>query len=99
LDFLYVKHGIQSKGVGKQIWNGIEKLFPEVRVWKTCTPYFEKRNLHFYINVCKFKAVEFFCDHHKDPTIPEDMVGGDYFFSFEKLIEPENDKADKELLL
>lgn len=86
LDFLYVKHGVQSRGIGKQIWYGIEKLYPQIKVWKTCTPYFEKRNIHFYINVCKFKADEFFNDHHKDPHIPEDMLGGDYFFSFEKIM-------------
>jgi len=86
LDFLYVKHGIQSKGIGKAIWQAIEKLYPDTKVWETCTPYFEKRNLHFYINQCGFHAVEFFNPHHKDPTIPDDMVGGDYFFRFEKVM-------------
>lgn len=84
LDFLYVKHGIQGKGVGKFIWQEIEKLYPETKCWETATPYFEKRNIHFYINQCGFKAVEFFNPYHKDPTIPADMVGGDYFFKFEK---------------
>ena len=49
LDFLYVRYGTQSKGVGQKIWNEIEKLYPETRVWETYTPYFEKRNIHFYI--------------------------------------------------
>lgn len=84
LDFLYVKFGTQSKGVGQMIWNEIEKLYPRTRVWETCTPYFEKRNIHFYINRLGFHAVEFFNPHHKDPHIPDDMVGGDYFFRFEK---------------
>jgi len=52
LDFLYVKKGTHSKGVGLSIWNAIEKLHPETRVWETCTPYFEKRNIHFYVNKC-----------------------------------------------
>ena len=86
LDFLYVKNGIQSKGIGQEIWNAIEKLHPDTKVWETVTPYFEKRNIHFYINRCGFAAVEFFNPHHKDLTIPDDMIGGDYFFRFEKVM-------------
>ena len=86
LDFLYVKNGIQSKGIGQKIWNAIEKLHPDTKVWETVTPYFEKRNIHFYINRCGFAAVEFFNPHHKDLTIPDDMIGGDYFFRFEKVM-------------
>jgi GNAT superfamily N-acetyltransferase len=67
LDFLYVKVGVQSKGVGQAIWAEIERLHPDTRVWETCTPYFEKRNIHFYINRCGFHAVEFFNAKHPDP--------------------------------
>ncbi len=86
LDFLYVKNGIQSKGIGKMIWNEIEKLYPETIIWETCTPYFEKRNVHFYINRLGFHAVKFFNPYHKDTSIPDDMIGGDYFFRFEKVM-------------
>lgn len=86
IDFLYVKYGMQGKGVGKQIWHAIETLYPNTKVWETYTPYFEKRNLHFYINQCGFHAVEFFNPHHKDPQISDDMIGGDYFFRFEKVM-------------
>lgn len=84
LDFLYVKHGTQGKGTGQKIWNEIERLYPDTKIWETCTPYFEKRNLHFYINRLGFHAVEFFNPHHKNKNIPDDMKGGDYFFRFEK---------------
>lgn len=84
LDFLYVKSGMQSCGFGQAIWKEIEKLHPETKVWETVTPYFEKRNIHFYVNRCGFHAVEFFNPMHKDPEIPEEMIGGDYFFRFEK---------------
>lgn len=86
LDFLYVKYGAQSKGIGQKIWNEVERLYPKTKVWETCTPYFEKRNIHFYINRLGFHAVEFFNPNHKDPNIPDDMVGGDYFFRFEKVM-------------
>ena len=86
LDLLYVKNGTQSKGLGLAIWQALEKLYPDTRQWQTCTPYFEKRNIHFYINRCGFNAVEFFNPHHPDPEIPEDLVGGDYFFRFVKIM-------------
>lgn len=50
LSFLYVKVGMQSKGIGQAIWKAIETLHPEVEVWETSTPYFDRRNIHFYIN-------------------------------------------------
>lgn len=84
LDFLYVKYGTQSRGVGQAIWKEVEKLHPDTKVWETVTPYFEKRNIHFYVNRCSFHIVEFFNPQHKDPDTSEDMVGGDFFFRFEK---------------
>lgn len=74
LDFLYVKTGTQSRGVGMAIWTAIEKLHPHTRVWETCTPYFEKRNIHFYINKCGFHAVEFFNRYHIDPNDPDNRA-------------------------
>lgn len=58
LHILYVKHNVQSKGVGKMIWDNIEVLHPNTKVWETCTPCFEKRNIHFYTNKCGFKITE-----------------------------------------
>lgn len=43
LDLLYVKNGTQNKGIGKKIWFMLEKLYPDTKVWETCTPYFEKK--------------------------------------------------------
>ena len=40
LSFLYVKVGVQSKGIGQAIWKAIEALHPETEVWETCTPIF-----------------------------------------------------------
>ena len=91
LDFLYVKNGVHGKGVGQSIWNAIEKLYPEARVWETHTPYFDKRNIHFYVNKCGFRVVEYFNKYHKDPNENEEMdqlPDTDYFadfFRFEKV--------------
>ena len=74
LSFLYVKVGIQSKGIGQGIWKAIEALHPEIEVWETCTPYFDRRNIHFYINRLGFHVVEFFNEHHPDPHMPEQFL-------------------------
>jgi GNAT superfamily N-acetyltransferase len=84
LSFLYVKDGAQGKGIGQAIWNAIEAMHPEVEVWETCTPYFDRRNIHFYINCCGFHAIEFFNSHHRDPNMPEQFDPSDGLFVFEK---------------
>ena len=86
LDLLYVKYGTQAKGIGFAIWNAIEKLYPETKVWETCTPYFDKRNIHFYVNKCKFHIVEFQCEKNPSPDTPEDFIGdgGEGMFIFKK---------------
>ena len=33
LAFLYVKVGVQSKGIGQSIWKSIENMHPEIEVW------------------------------------------------------------------
>ena len=71
LEILFVSPRVHSKGIGYAAWCAVEKLHPEVRVWETVTPYFEKRNIHFYVNRCGFHIVEFFNSHHPDPTDPD----------------------------
>lgn len=47
LDTLFVLPDEHSKGIGYGAWLAVEKLHPETKIWKTCTPYFDKRNIHF----------------------------------------------------
>ena len=84
LSFFYVKVDVQSKGIGQAIWKAIEALHPETEVWETCTPYFDRRNIHFYINRLGFHAVEFFNEYHPDPNMPEQFDQEDGLFKFEK---------------
>lgn len=86
LDFLYVKYGTQNKGIGQKIWKEVERLYSKTKVWETCTPYLEKRNINFYVNRLGFHVVEFFNPRHRYPNILDDMIGGDYFFRFEKVM-------------
>ena len=75
-----------TKGIGQKVWKMIEEKYPNIKVWQTFTPYFEKRNIHFYVNKCGFHIVEFYNPHHPDPNGPCDTPGGEYFFRFEKVM-------------
>ena len=81
LELLFVSPKVHSRGIGYAAWCAIEKLHPEVKVWETVTPYFEKRNIHFYVNRCGFHIVEFFNSHHPDPNDPEMAEHTDEQFS------------------
>ena len=96
LELLFVDPEVHGRGVGYAAWREVERLWPETRVWETCTPYFETRNIHFYVNKCGFHIVEFFNRHHPDPHDPETGEENDYgpegdhdgMFRFEKRMGP-----------
>ena len=93
LDLLFVSPFVHSKGIGYAAWCEIEKLYPEVKKWETITPYFEQRNIHFYVNRCGFHIVEFFNKFHPDPNETDmdfeesNEQFPDGMFRFEKLID------------
>ena len=87
LELLFVSPHIHSKGIGYAAWCEIERMYPQLKVWETVTPYFEKRNIHFYVNRCGFHIVEFFNSHHPDPNDPDgDSLMNDGMFRFEKVM-------------
>ncbi len=88
LEILFVSPKEHSRGIGYGAWLAVEALHPETEIWETCTPYFEKRNIHFYINKCGFSAVEFFCEYNIDPNAPpeEPDEGPDEMFRFIKIM-------------
>jgi len=87
LELLFVSPDAHSKGIGYGAWQAVEALHPETEVWETYTPYFEKRNIHFYINKCGFHAVEFFNQFHTGPDLPaDDSDGPDEMLRFEKVM-------------
>ena len=83
LEIFFVVPSCESKGVGQAAWKEIERLHPEIRVWETVTPYFEQRNIHFYVNKLGFHVVEFYTKFLKDKDMPEGMDG---MFKFQKII-------------
>ena len=92
LEILFVLPEEHTKGIGYGAWCAVEALHPETKVWETCTPYFEKRNIHFYVNKCGFKIDEFWCEYF-EPTheMPDDDEhnpdeGPDEMFHFVKVM-------------
>lgn len=88
LDLLFISVNKHSGGIGYKAWKAIEKKHSETKVWETHTPYFEKRNIHFYVNKCGFQIVEYFNKQHPDSHTPDlkDLPGGEDFFRFEKVM-------------
>ncbi len=91
LEILFVSPSSHSKGIGYAAWCAVEQLHPEVKVWETATPYFEKRNIHFYVNRCGFHIIEFYNSHHPDKNDPDfenelNEQFPDGMFRFEKRI-------------
>ncbi|WP_373566983.1 GNAT family N-acetyltransferase [Campylobacter sp. CS_ED1] len=91
LELLFISPNFHSKGIGKKAWQEIEKMHPEIKIWQTCTPYFEKRNIHFYLHSCGFKIIEFYNKFNKDPNFKAefDENGNEIcheMFLFEKII-------------
>ena len=92
LEILFVLPEEHSKGIGYGAWLAVEALHPETKVWETCTPYFDKRNIHFYVNKCGFQIDQFWCEYfvpdnpmHDDEAQCEDE-GPDEMFRFIKIM-------------
>ena len=92
LEILFVSPEEHTKGIGYGAWLAVEALHPETEVWETCTPYFEKRNIHFYVNKCGFQIDEFWCEHFQSShSMPDDEEhdpneGPDEMFHFVKVM-------------
>ena len=87
LDLLFIYKREGGKGIGYKTWKTIEKMYPETKVWETHTPCFEKRNIHFYVNKCGFKIVEYLSEKYNNSHEEgEELPGGEDFFRFEKIM-------------
>ncbi len=57
LGCIFVDTKLQNKGVGRTIWEFVEKEYPDTRKWCTETPGFSRRNHNFYVNKLGFHVV------------------------------------------
>ena len=94
LEILFVNPEAHSKGIGQAAWKAVESMHPEIRVWETITPYFEKRNIHFYVNRLGFHIVEFWNKYQHGPAVLEDVEENwsedDEMFVFRKFMDSSN---------
>lgn len=89
LELFFICRGRCGKGLGFIAWKEIERLYPEAEVWELFTPYFERRNINFYVNKCGFHIVEFFNERHPWPHAEYGrQCCADGFFRFEKVMNP-----------
>ena len=91
LSFFFISTTQQSRGIGHLAWKAIEEAHPDTKIWETTTPYFEKRNIHFYVNRCGFKIVEFYNKFNPDPhrhanSFSDEDEEWDEMFRFEKIM-------------
>ncbi|SJN58014.1 GNAT family N-acetyltransferase [Vibrio ruber] len=99
LEWFFIDSDNHNQGLGLAAWQAIEAAYPATKVWQTGTPYFEKRNVHFYLNKCGFHITEFYNRYHPDTHFPADLR--DYnltdlyeyeYFIFEKVMTPPTDE-------
>lgn len=83
LDLFFISPKMHGLGIGTAVWNLIEKKFPNTIAWITHTPYFEKRNIHFYVNKLGFVITDFYCESHKDPNFSGE---NDEMFKMKKIM-------------
>ncbi|WP_294644457.1 GNAT family N-acetyltransferase [uncultured Aureimonas sp.] len=89
LDLFYIASGEIGRGLGRKAWTAIEERYPWTRVWTTHTPTFERRNIHFYVNICGFHITAYHHEGFPDPAHPRgpgepDLPGDGGMFRFEK---------------
>ncbi|MBC2771837.1 GNAT family N-acetyltransferase [Rhizobium sp. AQ_MP] len=87
LDLFFLTVGRHGQGLGHKAWLAIEARYPQTITWHTHTPYFEKRNIHFYVNKCGFKIIGFHHAKYPDPHQPGPSdLPDDEGFLFEKVM-------------
>lgn len=77
LDLFFISPQYHSQGLGLKAWQAVEAKYPQTLLWETITPYFEKRNIHFYVNKCGFQIVEFFNKYHPYPNLSYENNGAE----------------------
>ena len=82
VDLLFISADSKGKGIGTKVWSEIEASYPDTKVWCLGTPYFLKRNIHFYVNKCGFAITKYY--NKWNPMIMDGVSDDGDFFWFEK---------------
>ncbi len=55
---IFIDPAFENQGIGTNVWNMIEKLYLDTKIWETETPIFSSRNHNFYVNKCGFHIIK-----------------------------------------
>ena len=61
---LFLDVNYQNQGIGTQVWNMIEAMYPDTISWSTETPGYARRDHYFYVSKCGFHITRI--DNPKD---------------------------------
>jgi hypothetical protein len=57
LGLLFIDDKLQERGIGVRVWDKVEAMYPDTKIWFTETPSYSKRNHHFYVNKLGFHVI------------------------------------------
>lgn len=69
LGCIFLDPSLRGQRLGKAVWDLVERMYPDVAVWRTETPLYSKRNLNFYINKLGFMAYHIDDPHSEDAQV------------------------------
>ena len=55
---IFIDPEFENKGVGTKVWRFVEKKYTDIKLWRTETPGFSRRNHNFYVNKCGFHIIK-----------------------------------------
>lgn len=68
---IFIDPSYQNQGVGKTVWEWVEKKYQGTKKWCTETAIYSRRNHNFYVNKCGFHIVRI--------DNPTDAMEGSYY--------------------
>lgn len=89
--YMYTKPEHQNEGVATFLWNELAEFFSGVRTWSAGAEYFAVPAIHFLLNKCHFKIIEFTNslnepEHYSKHEVTDPWTDG--FFHFVKRSSP-----------
>ncbi|MCD8040731.1 MAG: GNAT family N-acetyltransferase [Clostridia bacterium] len=58
LELFFISADKMGAGYGTKAWFALENKYPEIKLWKTVTPYNVKGNVAFYVKHCGFRITK-----------------------------------------
>ena len=56
---MFTQPELQNRGVATFLWNELREFMPGVKTWTAGAPYFAVPAIHFLVNKCYFKIIQF----------------------------------------